>query len=52
MSLQVKKPMPPVMIRAQTVRFILILEENPVSEEKAPCSPIRSKPALQKADTE
>ena len=52
-SSQVRKPMPPTTMRAQTVSVTPRLPEKAVREEKAPVlAPMMSNPALQKADTE
>ena len=51
-SFQVKNPMPPRMISREMVRVTTGLAAKPVREEYSPCSPIRSNPALQKAETE
>ena len=51
-SFHTRKPMPPTVIKRITVTLTRTLPENPVREENGPRIPIRSKPALQKAETE
>ena len=52
MSCQVRKPSPPTTISNMTATFNSGSPTKPVREEKGACTPIRSKPALQKAETE
>lgn len=51
-SSQVRKPMPPTMMSAMIVRLITGWDAYVVREEKGDRIPIRSKPALQKAEME
>ena len=52
MSSQTRKPMPPRMMSSIIVMLTSASSEYDTSEEKGSLTPMRSKPALQKADTE
>ena len=51
-SSQVRNPMPPVIMSSIRMTLTYIFPPKLVMEEKGSRTPIRSKPALQKADTE